>query len=439
MGAGSLSGAERGRILDYLPVAVFAALPTLGLFAGPSYSPLVFGLGVVGLVVAAAMGKALPRLDRGLLVFALLFAGFCWASALWSIAPRASRHGALQLTAIFAAALVVLGARPLSPRACDLLFRATAVAFAVGAAVIGIDAATGYHLQLLFATDTADIPTKYNRGADYLVLIAWPLLARAAVRREWAMFAAVLLSTGLALAIAPSATGRIAALVGLCVLLVAFASCRIVAGGLAAASALIAAATPFLLRALAQDRAAIAARLLVTPHLRISGLARLEIWDYMTARVFERPLLGWGLWSAKFVPIGANEMGRYLYAGLQGNYPHNEWLQLWVETGAFGAAVALAFALFVLRRIHRSLSPSFRPFAYAAFACAMTISLSNYEITTDSWWAALVACAYLFIALRAQASFGAHRGPVRIREGVDLTGPTRDVAPEAETGREIER
>jgi hypothetical protein len=40
---------------------------------------------------------------------------------------------------------------------------------------------------------------------------------------------------------------------------------------------------------------------------------------------------------------------------------------------------------------------------------------------------------------RAGSLFGAHPGSVRVREGVDLTVPALDVAPDAETGREIER
>jgi hypothetical protein len=34
--------------------------------------------------------------------------------------------------------------------------------------------------------------------------------------------------------------------------------------------------------------------------------------------------------------------------------------------------------------------------------------------------------------------FEAHRGPVRVRQGVDLIAPTPGVEPDAETGREIE-
>lgn len=40
---------------------------------------------------------------------------------------------------------------------------------------------------------------------------------------------------------------------------------------------------------------------------------------------------------------------------------------------------------------------------------------------------------------RAGSLFGAHRGSVRVREGVDLTAPALDISPDAETGREIDR
>ena len=40
---------------------------------------------------------------------------------------------------------------------------------------------------------------------------------------------------------------------------------------------------------------------------------------------------------------------------------------------------------------------------------------------------------------RAGSLFGAHRGSVRVHEGVDLVAPVLDVVPDAETGREVER
>jgi hypothetical protein len=40
---------------------------------------------------------------------------------------------------------------------------------------------------------------------------------------------------------------------------------------------------------------------------------------------------------------------------------------------------------------------------------------------------------------RVGSLFGAHPGSVQVSEGVDLTAPALDVAPDAETGREISR
>ncbi|MBV9288827.1 MAG: hypothetical protein JO288_13585 [Hyphomicrobiales bacterium] len=39
---------------------------------------------------------------------------------------------------------------------------------------------------------------------------------------------------------------------------------------------------------------------------------------------------------------------------------------------------------------------------------------------------------------RAGSLFGAHRGSVKVRDGVDLLAPALDVEPDAETGREVE-
>jgi len=40
---------------------------------------------------------------------------------------------------------------------------------------------------------------------------------------------------------------------------------------------------------------------------------------------------------------------------------------------------------------------------------------------------------------RARTLFGAHKGSVRVAEGVDLTAPLLDVVPDSETGIEVER
>jgi hypothetical protein len=70
-----------------------------------------------------------------------------------------------------------------------------------------------------------------------------------------------------------------------------------------------------------------------------------------------------------------------------------------VETGALGAILGLGLSLLVLHRIRR-ISAVIRPFAYAAFGAAVLISCVNFEVTTDSWWAAVAASGFLFATLQ---------------------------------------
>ena len=52
---------------------------------------------------------------------------------------------------------------------------------------------------------------------------------------------------------------------------------------------------------------------------------------------------------------------------------------------------------------------------------------------------ALAMRRLLDLDARKGSLFGAHRGSVRVRDGVDLTEPVPDAIPDAETGKEIDR
>ena len=373
-----------------LVLTMLLALPVVGLVAGPLYAALVFGLGGTASVLAAAAERRAPALDRPFAALALAFAALCWASALWSIVPGRSAVAAGQLSLILAAALVVLA---LPPPAADV--RATAMrwlprAMSLGVAVLCLDTALGYPLQGLMGHEG----TKYNRGLNYLVLLAWPLAAAFAAERRWMSVAAVAGLMALAVTVGVSVTGALALAAGGAVFLLALLLGGATAPALFGLMAALVAALPFLLHAAA------AARQSLWPYIKFSGFHRLEIWDYMTARVLEQPWLGWGLFSAKFVPIRPEELATYRYANDSGVYPHNQWLELWIETGAVGAALGLAFLALVLWRI-RARPAAIRPFAFAACGSALTISWLNFEIATDSWWAALTASALLFTWLNA--------------------------------------
>ena len=400
---------ERG--LDmWAPVVAFALLPTLGLVAGPSYSSMIIGLAAVQLVAGFCAGRGLPSIDRSLAALAGLFLLLCWASAAWSIVPRESLRAAFGLTGVLVALLVFLAGRYDRPDVVAALFRVLLIAIVVGAAGVCLDMALGYPLELLVSTKPGvQAATKYNRGIDYLVLIAWPVLAHAGCRRRWWAMVALGVAIAVILAVTASLATRVAIAVGGVVLLLAWLAPRLMAIGLAWGTAAYVVTLPVALHLLAGHLLA-ARRMALAPFLKPSGIHRLEIWDYMTARVFEHPIRGWGLRNASFVPIRPAELAHYVYAGPGGIYPHNQWLELWVELGAPGAVLGLMFAVLVLRRV-LLLPVGVRPFAYAAFASAMTVASVNYEVVTDSWWCALAACGLLFsLGGRAVAGAGTARG-----------------------------
>ncbi|WP_158928686.1 O-antigen ligase [Acidisphaera sp. S103] len=380
---------ERG-IDRSAPVLVFAALPTLGLAAGPSYSSLIIGLAVVQLLSGLAAGRGLPPIDRPVAAIAGLFLALCWASVIWSIDQRESIRAAAGLTGVLVALLMFRAGRYGRPESMETLFHVLLIATLVGVGIAWFDVRLGYPLEALISTKPGvHAATKYNRGFDYLVLIAWPLLAHVWWRRRWWSMAALGIAIAMMLAVTLSLAGRVAVVAGVVVLLLAWAAPRLVAIGLGWGVAAFVVTLPVVLRLLAERRTELAR------FLKPSGVARLEIWDYMTARVFEHPIGGWGLRTATHLPIRPDELASYIYVDARGIYPHNQWLELWVELGVLGAALGLVFALLLLWRICE-LPAALRPFAYAAFASAMTIASVNYEVVTDSWWCALAASAVLF-------------------------------------------
>ena len=377
------------RWLPGLFLLALLALPSFGLVAGPLYAALVFGLGGVWALYDGIKWRRLPEPDRWLLVLALIFSALCWASVLWSVAPGHSRHAALQVTAILAGALIVLGNRLPDERTCRALFLALPFAIALGVGVLCLDRAMHQGWGSWFSIDI----TKYSRGLDYLVLIVWPVLGWAVVGRRWLMVALVFGLIVLAVAVGISTTGTVALIAGCGVLLLSVALKDVAASVLFGVLTTLAVSLPFILRLFASSRSALG------PYVKQSGLHRLEIWDYMSLRILERPLSGWGVAGSTAVPIHPEEMAGYLWVSPDGIYPHNQWLELWFETGFPGVILALAFTAVVLNHIRRTLPPSLRPFAFAAFGSALTISLFNFEFTTDSWWAALTASALLFKVL----------------------------------------
>ncbi len=380
-----------GRLPDLLLLLVFAALPVVGLIAGPAYSGMIFGLGGIRLLHLLWTRPRAVKVDRRLIGLAVAFAALSLATCAWSIVPRHSLAGARQTAAILAGALAFLGSVDhVADDIYDRLTQAMTVAFVIGAIMILADAAAGFHLMHWLGM--RDLSTKYNRGILYSLLLFWPLLADRLARRQRIGAAAMGVAMIVTVAVGKATTAKLVLVAAAVTVVVARWAPVSIGWVLALGTMAIASALPFALRLIEPFRAGL------SPYLKHSALHRLEIWDYMSARVMERPLLGWGTWSSEFLPITRDELHSYIYADGVGIYPHNQWLQIWVENGLAGVVIAAGLVLLTLSGIAK-LSPATRPYAYGSFVTAMMTACADFQLSTDSWWAALAATAFLFHAL----------------------------------------
>jgi len=366
-------------------LAVFAVLPVAGLVSGPAYAPLLFGLAGLSALLWAAENRRWPETDKAAALIALLFLLVCAFGLTDTFSPHLTRTRLAQMLGIAVGSLLLLGL-PVGEQLADRLFKVLFWAVLAGVAVLVADTVLGYPLQHALGGAAENIGTKYNRGIIALVVLSWPLSANLAARgerlRAWLLLGAVTMGSVVGL----SATGLAALLAGFAVWLVASVVPRFAATALGTGMSGLALALPALMRAASGHRGELASV------VKSSGIHRLEIWDYMSARILERPIAGWGLGAAKVVPIRAGELAGYLYADATGIYPHNQWIELWLETGLPGVLAALALVLLVLWRLRGP----WRAYGLASVAAALTASLLNFEITTDSWWASLAAAALLF-------------------------------------------
>lgn len=386
VGAGNMPISLRCRIAaDWIWLAVFAGLPVVGLLSGPAYAPLLFFAAGTNLLCARE-GRRL-RIDPTLALFAIGFTVLCWSSIAWSITPIRSLSAATQMTAVLAGSLLIYAAQETFPRPLMRpLMRILMVGFPLGAVILVGDSIFGYPLQ----NAIGHAATKYNRGIDHYLLLLLPLLGYQVAQRRWIMVALLAASGLLTIVIGVNTTAKIAIVLSTLVLVMAMLLPRLTDWLLRAATCAWVLGLPFLLSLLGGNRS------MFFPYLKASMLHRLEIWDYMSARIFERPILGWGLQSASSLPIHPDELADYKWASASGIYPHNQILQLWIETGAVGALLGLAFLTTVLWSIRKRVSPSMRPFALSAFAFAVCVASTGFQIYTDSWWAALAGSAFLF-------------------------------------------
>ncbi|WP_421994320.1 O-antigen ligase family protein [Roseococcus sp.] len=339
--------------------------------------------------------SALPRLAWP----AVALLAWMALSALW--APEAGRalDGAARLGISLALALLAADALRREPPSA-LIPRAAAIGVAIGIAAAAFDHLSGNLLRgTVRGLPAWDVTLSFGlKNAGAVLALLLPLAVFAPSLPLWPRVALGLIGGALVLML-PGDSAKLAVLAGLGAGLAGQFVLRATRAALAATAMVLVLALPWALGAFLP---------LDAGRLPPSAAHRLLIWDFVSDRVAERPLLGWGMEASRAVPGGTGHPDAAMLAdfGLTAQsawfasaqllplHPHNLALQSWLELGAVGAALmAMLLAMLALSATGGA--------ACGAYAAGLVIAMLSYGAWQYWWVAAVLLAAVTVTRLRS--------------------------------------
>jgi len=402
-----LSVLDPGSIL----AGVAFVMAPLALYAPLGIAP-VFIVAAVLLLIGDWRGAlGAWRIDP--ILGSLLLALGLWGviSAEWSILPTHSLFEGLRFLLEAAGGLILFqGATRLEPERRDLIMKALLAGALLAVALLAVERI----LHAGFIRALADLSeerrgsfSRFDRGATVLALLSWSIFVGFGVRRRWTaaiLFAAVVFALIL---LSASRAAMLACVLGAWSFGIALLWPRFVA----AALILVIAFGGIALPEFAPDGATIGRLHDENPALPLSFLHRLGIWRFATLRIAERPMLGWGMDSARGLPGGGRSLTELMPEAhfprpleAMPLHPHDAPLQWRLELGLPGLVLGVALVGWILLRIAgASLSRFERAGAVGLAAAGVTIALFSFG-TWQSWW---LCSLWLVAALFSTQATGA--------------------------------
>jgi O-antigen ligase len=383
-----------------LTLLIYLVAVTVGIFVGGLWASLGLGCAVLLFIGVSIGDRHIMKPQRDVLLLAFASLVVIALLNLQSTQPHLSWKILWKLTTIFLP-LCVLTSRDLAARAWSLrLMHVLIPAALIGAISFGIELKLGGPLLHVVSGPNSPL-TDYNRGISYSVILALPLMAGLmtapsdlTLKQRWAILALFVIALMIPAGLTESRAAKLALVLGLATAFAGYV--------LPIVTQRILMLLPFLFIGWP-----FAARYVFVNHfdwlghLPDSWRARMEIWDYMSYRIGEKPWLGWGLGSAHTLDFMEPHGVLYRFTVIPAAHPHNVITQLWVELGLPGLALGIFFALLMLCKAARLEKPLV-PFALGAWAACFCLCLVAYNFWTDSIFAAMALTGFLFAMLNTQ-------------------------------------
>jgi O-antigen ligase len=376
----------------------------------------LFCLPWVSLLSARALGSIL------LIPMAIYSLGTLWQLKRWPFSPKQrwhyavlclfvlglascfyASHPAVSLRFFWQAAgiilLLVLFISALSRAAPhQLVAPALVLGTCVGLVLLAIQQLFSFSIIIWLNGDEPEYWNVYlNRGRVVLTLIALvviPVLLKTKARR-WASL--LLIATVPLILTGESGTASLALLLGITV----YSAClllgpRLVGGLFFGSVALLLACLPFIYGPLQNLLNTIAPLWGVE-----TSFARLELWSILCQKILESPLIGYGFEGARQLALSTADT-KFLTAHTQIYHPHNAILQIWIEFGAVGVALA-HWGLWLGWRALTKLPNQSQTVILCCLASSVMVLLTGYDMWQPWLLCALIQSVFLAVKLTPEA------------------------------------
>ena len=380
--------------------AVFSAfalaLPLVSLFAPAGTVVLLLIAAALAWLSCPRPARRLPWPSRGSIAALAVLLTWSAITAIWAFDPLGSLFLSVRLAGLFAAGfLLYAAAETLDEGQRNTVGRWLTVGLLLGLAILVEEIAFDYPLMALIKGpefEPSFLSSRYNRGATALAMLSWPTAAYLWQRGlRWPAMT-VLFAAGVVLGASESLAAGFAMAAGALTILVALAHRHAGRILLLVTSIALLAAAPFVANWLHELDWQNAAWLPETARQRV------DIWYTAADLIAEKPLLGWGFDASRAISRQGhiNADGS---TGLMFLHPHNAPLQVILELGAVGGAIAIAILWVIAIRLDRFPNPA-RLFGQACFAATLAIACTAYGVWQNHWLATVLSTAVLVAITR---------------------------------------
>lgn len=366
---------------------------------GSAVFPLLFGsliplTGLLFYLGHRAVFKTWPVIEtplKGLLPLVLSLFALMAASYFWSVNPDASIERTLKVAGLITACFGVVAVAQSCP---EDQWQKYKLYFPLGVFIIGaycaVEFAFDMPLYRLINGDTEDVrPDLMNKNVAVFAMAVPIALYLSWKSRSILFFCGLVALMGLLMVLTRSQAAQL----GLLIMLIASFGClsfletltiRTAFLGLAFLFMMMPWVSPTLFDLLAAkvsgDEGLLAAA---------STALRLENWDFLSRRIMENPLTGFGLDSTRYMVFDTEQL---YFHNNQIMHPHNAPLQMWIEFGMLGCLWALVFLAFFYVMLTR-LPPLGRRLGFIVFVTIMVFLLVAWSI-----WASWLVGLILYLA-----------------------------------------